>query len=126
MIGVYVNTGTGRMFIIIGVVPGTQYKITAWALASGTRRSATPAVEYVTLREASELPLCTATYVRMLTQSNSTPCYSLVGWISPAVSSGRARYLVQTKWRTRPWWGVTCAERRAYISICNSGTYIRN
>ena len=69
------NRGTGGTFIITRAVPGTQYKITAWALASGTRRSSTPAVEYVTKREAGELPPCTATYVRMLTQSNSTSCH---------------------------------------------------
>ena len=69
------NTGTGRTFTIPVVVPGTQYRITLWALDNGTRRSATPAVEYVTLREESEFPLCTAMYVRMLTQSNSTSCH---------------------------------------------------
>ena len=69
MIRGYVNGGTGAAVTIIGVVPGAQYRITAWALDSGTRRSATPAVEYVTKTEASELPLCTAMYVRMFIQS---------------------------------------------------------
>ena len=54
MIGGYVNTGRGRTVTISPVVPGAQYRITAWALGSGTRRSATPAVKSVTTREASE------------------------------------------------------------------------
>ena len=73
IIGVYANTGRRRV-PISPAVPGAQYKITAWALGDG-RRSTTPAVEYVTLKEASELPLCTATYVCMLTQSSSTLCH---------------------------------------------------
>ena len=55
MIGGYVNTGTGRRVTISPAVPGAQYRITAWALNSGTRRSATPAVVYVTSKEAGEL-----------------------------------------------------------------------
>ena len=51
MIGQYVNTGRGRRVTISPVVPGAQYRITAWALSDG-RRSATPAVEYVTTGEA--------------------------------------------------------------------------
>ena len=47
MIGQYVNTGRGRRVTISPVVPGAQYRITAWALGDG-RRSATPAVEYAT------------------------------------------------------------------------------
>ena len=55
MIGVYVNTLTGRQVTVSPVVPGVQYRITAWALDSGTRRSATPTVKSTTAREASEL-----------------------------------------------------------------------
>ena len=55
MIGEYVNTLTGGTVTISPVVPGAQYRITAWALDGGTRRSATPAVESVTTGEASEL-----------------------------------------------------------------------
>ena len=54
MIGEYVNTGTGRTVTISPAVPGAQYRITAWALTSDGRRSAIPAVEYVTTGEASE------------------------------------------------------------------------
>ena len=54
MIGEYVNAGRGRRVTISPTVPGAQYKITAWALDSGTRRSATPAVKSVTTGEASE------------------------------------------------------------------------
>ena len=53
MIGQYVNTGRGRRVPINPVVPGAQYRITAWALGDG-RRSATPAVVNVTTGEASE------------------------------------------------------------------------
>ena len=53
MIGQYVNTGRGRRVTISPVVPGAQYRITAWALGDGGR-SATPAVEYVTTGEAGE------------------------------------------------------------------------
>ena len=51
MIGVYVNAKTGqRMSITISpVVISAHYKITAWALfGAGKRRSATPAVKYIT------------------------------------------------------------------------------
>ena len=54
MIGEYGNSGKGRTVTISPVVPGAQYRITAWALDSGTRRSATPAVKSVTTGEASE------------------------------------------------------------------------
>ena len=56
MIGQYVNTGRGRRVTISPAVPGAQYRITAWALDGSYdgRRSATPAVEYVTTREARE------------------------------------------------------------------------
>ena len=56
MIGQYVNTGTGREVTISPAVPGAQYRITAWALDGSYdgRRSATPAVKYVTTREARE------------------------------------------------------------------------
>ena len=52
MIGEYVNT---NRVTISPVVPGAQYRITAWTLGhdSGSR-SATPAVEYVTTGEGSE------------------------------------------------------------------------
>ena len=52
MIGKYVNALMGT---ISPTVPGAQYRITAWALDSGTRRSATPVVVYVTSKEAGEL-----------------------------------------------------------------------
>ena len=51
MIGQYVNTGRGRRVTISPVVPGAQYRITAWALGDG-RRSATPAVVNATTGEA--------------------------------------------------------------------------
>ena len=54
MIGEYTNAGTRRRVTISPVVPGAQYRITAWALDSGTKRSATPAVKSVTTGEASE------------------------------------------------------------------------
>ena len=54
MIGQYVNTGSGRKVTISPAVPGAQYRITVWALGDG-RRSATPAVEYDTIGEASEM-----------------------------------------------------------------------
>ena len=57
MIGEYVNAGRGRRVTISPVVPGAQYKITAWALTGTGKRSATPAVEYVTTGEASECGL---------------------------------------------------------------------
>ena len=43
MIGQYVNTGRGSRVTINLVVPGAQYRITAWALGD-SRRSATPTV----------------------------------------------------------------------------------
>ena len=57
MLGRYLNIGTREIFTISPVVPGAQYRITAWALDSGTRRSATPAVGRATMREASEFHL---------------------------------------------------------------------
>ena len=56
MIGEYDNvyTGRGRKVTVSPAVPGAQYRITAWALGSGIRRSATPAVKSVTTGEASE------------------------------------------------------------------------
>ena len=53
MIGQYVNTGRRRRVPINPVVPGAQYKITAWALGDGGR-SATPAVVDVTTGEAGQ------------------------------------------------------------------------
>ena len=55
MIGEYVNTLRGGTVTISPAVPGAQYRITAWALDSGTRRSATPAVKSAAIGEASEL-----------------------------------------------------------------------
>ena len=55
MIGKYANVLTQRTVKISTVVPGAWYKIIAWALDSGTRRSATPAVKSASTREASEL-----------------------------------------------------------------------
>ena len=54
MIGEYVNAGRGRRVTISPAVPGAQYRITAWALTGTGKRSATPAVEYVAIRETSE------------------------------------------------------------------------
>ena len=54
MIGEYVNTGTGRRFAINPAVRGAQYRITAWATTGQGRRSARPAVEYITPGKASE------------------------------------------------------------------------
>ena len=51
MIGQYVNTGRGSRVTITPVVPGAQYRITAWALGDD-RRSATPAVVDVTTEKA--------------------------------------------------------------------------
>ena len=48
MIGQYVNAYKGRRVTISPAVPGAQYRITAWALISDGRRSATPAVVYAT------------------------------------------------------------------------------
>ena len=54
MIGQYVNAGRGRRVTISPAVPGAQYRITTWALAGRNgRRSARPAVEYITARETS-------------------------------------------------------------------------
>ena len=55
--GEYVNAGRGRRVTISPAVPGAQYRITAWALTGTGKRSATPAVEYVTTGEASECGL---------------------------------------------------------------------
>ena len=65
MIGEYVNTGRGRRVTISPAVPGAQYRITAWALFGDGRRSATPAVEYATTREASECDIHDYTYSDM-------------------------------------------------------------
>ena len=56
MIGEYVNTGRGRTVTISPVVPGAQYRITAWALGGG-RRSATPVVVNATTEEAGQCDL---------------------------------------------------------------------
>ena len=54
MIGEYDNAGRGSRVTISPVVPGAQYRFTAWALGSGNR-SATPAIRSATTRNASEL-----------------------------------------------------------------------
>ena len=54
MIGVYVNAEESKSVTISPAVPGAQYKITAWALDDGTRRSTTPVVKSTNTREASE------------------------------------------------------------------------
>ena len=51
MIGQYVTTGRGSRVTISPAVPGTQYRIIAWAIGNGTR-SATPAVVDATTGEA--------------------------------------------------------------------------
>ena len=56
MIGEYVNP-TRRRVTISPAVPGAQYKITVWALLGRLgdgRRSSTPAVKDVTIKETSE------------------------------------------------------------------------
>ena len=55
MIGEYVDTGREMNVTINPAVPGAQYRITAWALDGGTRRSATPTVLNATSGEAREL-----------------------------------------------------------------------
>ena len=55
MIREYVNTGKGRPVTISPAVPGAQYRITAWALDTGTRRSATPAVKIASTEDKNEL-----------------------------------------------------------------------
>ena len=71
MIGRYVNTGKGRRVTISPVVPGAQYRITAWALGDG-RRSAIPAVVDATTMEAGQCVLCfilkTINYTQIDTQ----------------------------------------------------------
>ena len=57
MIGQYVNTGRGSSVTISPVVPGAQYRITAWALGDG-RRSAAPTVVDSTTMEAGQCILC--------------------------------------------------------------------
>ena len=54
MIGEYANAGRGRRVTISSAVTHAQYRITAWALIGNGRRSARPAVEYVTTGKASE------------------------------------------------------------------------
>ena len=56
MIGEYENAGRGESVTISPAVPGAQYRITAWALTGNNigRRSARPAVEYITPGKASE------------------------------------------------------------------------
>ena len=57
MIGQYVNTGRGSRVAVRPVVPGAQYRITAWALGDGGR-SAVPTVVDATTREAGQCILC--------------------------------------------------------------------
>ena len=59
MIGEYVNARTMRTVTISPVVPGAEYRITAWALDSDTERSATPAVKNVSTGGPSERSLLT-------------------------------------------------------------------
>ena len=54
MIAEYDNLGIRRTVTISPAVAATLYRITAWALDSGNRRSATPAVEDATTEEASK------------------------------------------------------------------------
>ena len=56
MIGEYDNEGRRKTDTISPAVPGTLYRITAWALGGGNR-SATPAVVYATTGEASKTVL---------------------------------------------------------------------
>ena len=53
MIGEYVHAHRGSRVTISPAVPGAQYRMTVWALGDG-RRSATPAVVYVTPGKASK------------------------------------------------------------------------
>ena len=64
MIGEYENTGRGGRVTISPAAPGTQYRITAWALLGdyNGRRSATPAVVHATTGEARECVIYTCTY----------------------------------------------------------------
>ena len=55
MIGEYVNALRGETVTISSAVPGAQYRITAWALDSGTRRSNTSAVKIARTGDKSEL-----------------------------------------------------------------------
>ena len=59
MMGEYGNVGTRRTVTISPAVPGAQYRITAWALGSGTRRSAAPAVKSASTGGNSEHSLLT-------------------------------------------------------------------
>ena len=54
IIGEYNNAGKKGTVPISPAVPGAQYRITAWTLGNGSRRSATPAVKSVTTGDASE------------------------------------------------------------------------
>ena len=54
MIVEYDNLGNRRRVTISPAVPAALYRITAWALDSDNRRSATPAVEDATTGEASK------------------------------------------------------------------------
>ena len=54
MIGEYMNVGTRKTAIISPVVPGTNYRIEAWALSNG-RRNAAPAVKNVETKEAGKV-----------------------------------------------------------------------
>ena len=54
MIGKYANTGARRKFTISPAVPGTQYRITVWALHVDGNRSATLTADYASTKEACE------------------------------------------------------------------------
>ena len=55
VVGEYINKGSPKIFA--SPVPGAKYRITAWRLGGGDdrRRSQSPAVREVTIRERSEL-----------------------------------------------------------------------
>ena len=60
MIGTYSNIKEKDQLVTISpVVPGAQYRISAWAFGNGSR-SERPAVEYATTGEAGEPSTATA------------------------------------------------------------------
>ena len=54
MIGEYANTGRGKTVTISPVVPGAQYRITAWAQLGNVRRSTTPDMKITVIGEVGE------------------------------------------------------------------------
>ena len=77
MIGRYDNELRGNTVPISPAVPGAQYRITSWALDSGTRRSATPAVKSVTAGEAGELNVFSMFPVLQLVDEYQLSCKSM-------------------------------------------------